>query len=128
MTEVQARRLRELRSRQLVRAFDYRQRRHARGVWFRLRRTLAFASDAYVLDDDDAQQLLSEGCAPEPVGQELEPPRIIVFAAAERVARLTSARAVAVRLDAELLGARFLALVPFDTGTGLASGPMNPRS
>ena len=46
MTAVQERRLREFRSRMLVRAFDHRQRRHAR-VWFRLRRVLTFASEAY---------------------------------------------------------------------------------
>ena len=47
MTAVQERRLREFRSRILVRAFDYQQRRHARDVWFRFRRVLAFAREAY---------------------------------------------------------------------------------
>ena len=47
MTEAVERRLRQLRSRVLVRAWDYRQRNHARGVWFRLRRVLAEASQAY---------------------------------------------------------------------------------
>ena len=49
VTAVQERRLRELRSRVLVRAFDHRQRRHARGVWFRLRRVLALAREAYAV-------------------------------------------------------------------------------
>jgi hypothetical protein len=35
------RRVREQHARMLVRSLDYRQRRHARGVWFRLRRVLA---------------------------------------------------------------------------------------
>jgi len=35
------RRNRKQRARVLARSLDYRQRRHARGVWFRLRRVLA---------------------------------------------------------------------------------------
>ena len=118
MTAVQERRLRELRSRVLVRAFDYRQRRHARGVWFRLRRVLAFASEAYVLPRDEAGRLIAEGHVPEPVGRELEPPRVILYVPRERVAAIASARPVAVRLSAEVLSAEFLALVPFEVEAG----------
>lgn len=106
-------RVRQQRSRVMVRAWDYRQRRHARGVWFRLRRALADASSAHVISDDDARQLLSEGCRPESVGAELEPSKLIFFATAERIMRLPSARAVPVRLGGELLAARCLALAPF---------------
>lgn len=113
MTAVQERRLRELRSRVLVRAFDHRQRRHARGVWFRLRRVLAFAREAYALPREEAERLLAEGHRPDPVGGELEPPRIVLFVPAERVARIASARPLAVRLSADLLSAECLALVPF---------------
>ncbi len=116
MTAVQERRLRELRSRVLVRAFDHRQRRHARGVWFRLRRVLAFARAAYALPRDEATQLMAEGYRPDPVGRELEPPRIVLLVPAERVARVAGARPLAVRLSAELLSAECLALVPFPTG------------
>jgi len=69
------RRLRELRSRVLVRAWDYRQRRLARGVWFRFRRVLAAANEVYALPPDEARRLVAEGCRPEAVGLELEPPR-----------------------------------------------------
>jgi hypothetical protein len=116
VTAVQERRLRELRSRVLVRAFDHRQRRHARGVWFRLRRVLTFAREAYALPPDEAKQLLAEGHRPEPVARELEPPRVILFVPAARVARIASARRLAVRLSAELLAAECLALVPFEAG------------
>jgi len=112
------RRLRELRSRVLVRDFDYRQRRLARGVWFRLRRVLAFASEAYVLPRDEAGRLIAEGHVPEPVGRELEPPRVILYVPRERVAAIASARPVAVRLSAEVLSAEFLALVPFEVEAG----------
>jgi hypothetical protein len=120
VTAVQERRLRELRSRLLVRAFDYRQRRHARGVWFRLRRLLAFAREAYALSPDEAERLIAEGRRPEPVGRELEPPRIILVVPPERVASLATARPLAVRLDAEMLSAECLALVPFEVETGSA--------
>jgi hypothetical protein len=113
MTSTSERRLRQLRSRLLVRAWDYRQRRHARGVWFRLRRILADASDAYAVSAEDARLLVAEGHHPEPVGKELAPPRLILFAGGERVRRLTSARPLAVRLSAELLAADCLVLLRF---------------
>jgi hypothetical protein len=113
MTTSLERRLRQLRSRVLVRSWGYRQRHHARGVWFRLRRVLADASEAYAVAREDAAELLAEGYRAESVGQELEPPKLIVFAPAARVARLASARPLAVRLSAELLAAELLALVPF---------------
>jgi hypothetical protein len=118
MTVGHARRLREMRSRMLVRAFDHRQRRHARGVWFRLRRLLTFASEAYALPRDEAERLVAEGHEPDPVGQELAPPRLILFLPGERVATIASARPLVVRLSAEMLSAECLALVPFPTEAG----------
>lgn len=120
MTAAQERRLREMRSRVLVRAFAYRQRRHARGIWYRLRSVLALAKEAYLVPRAEAERLVEEGLRPEPVGQELEPPRIIVFVPAERVRTLAAARPVAVRLSAEVLSAEGLALVPFPTKPGTA--------
>jgi hypothetical protein len=116
MSERLERRLRELRSRVLVRSWGYRQRRHAGGVWFRLRRVLAAASEAYAIPPDEARRLVVEGARPEPVGQELDPPRLVLFVPADRVAGIPSARPLAVRLSAELLSTECLALVPFATG------------
>ena len=113
MTPVQERRLREVRSRVLVRSFDHRQRHHARGVWFRLRRALTYAKEAYAVPRAEAERLIAEGYPSDAVGQELEPPRIILLVPAARVSRIDSARPLAVRLDAELLSAECLALVPF---------------
>ena len=132
------RRVRELRARVLVRSWDYRQRHHARGVWFRLRRVLAEASAAFVVAPEDAGALVSEGCHADPVGEALEPRKLIVFAAAERVARIGSARAVPLRLGRDVLEARHLVLTPFDPdprgaqgrsgGDGPpAAGPQTPR-
>jgi hypothetical protein len=113
MTTVAERRLREFRSRLLVRAWDYRQRDHARGVWFRLRRVLADAAEAFAVSEEDVRQLVAEGHGLEPVGSELAPPRQIVFVSSERARRLGSARPLEVRLSAELLASSCLALVRF---------------
>jgi hypothetical protein len=102
----------------LIRALDYRQRHHAQGVWFRLRRVLAHASAAYVITEDDAQQLVAEGCRVEPVGGELEPRKLIVIASSERIGLIASARPVPLRLGGELLAATCLALAPFETTVG----------
>jgi hypothetical protein len=114
MSATLERRVRQYRSRMLIRAFDYRQRHHAAGVWFRLRRLLAGTSQAYVVSESDANQLRQEGFRVEPVGREVDPPKTIVVAPAQRVAALASARAVPVTLGSELLSATYLVLVPFD--------------
>lgn len=113
MTSTLEQRVRQYRSRMLIRAWEYRQRRHARGVWFRLRRLLAGASHAYVISQQDAEQLRAEGFHAEPVGREIEPPKTIVVAPAHCLAVLTNAREVPVSLSGELLIAECLLLVPF---------------
>jgi len=107
-------RVSEFRARVLVRSWEYRQRHHARGVWFRLRRVLAEASAAFVVSAEDAAALAAEGYRLEPVGQALEPQKWILFVPAERVARMASARPIPVRLSRELLEAQHLVLTPFD--------------
>jgi hypothetical protein len=97
-----------------LRAWEYRQRAHAKGVWFRLRRVLAEARLAYAIPRAVAEQLVAEGHRVEPVGAELQPPKIIVFVDSERLASLPSRRELVVRLDAELLGTECLALRRFD--------------
>ncbi len=114
MTAALERRVGELRRRVLVRSWAYRQRHHARGVWFRLRRLLADASGAFVIPAEEAGTLLAEGFRPEPLGEALEPPKVILFVPADRVARIAAARPLPVRLGRELLEAEYLALTPFD--------------
>ncbi len=113
MTEALERRLRRHRSRLAVRAWEYRQRNHARGVWYRLRRVMAEAARAFVVTDEDARALLAEGYRAEPVGRQLQPEKTIVFVPAERMLRVPGAREVPVSLGADLLEARCIALVPF---------------
>lgn len=114
MTASIERRLRQQRSRVAVRSWDYRQRHHARGVWFRLRRALADAREAHAISRAEALELLAEGYSALGVGNELEPPKLILFVPTERLARLASAQPLPVRLGADLLQAECLALTPFD--------------
>jgi hypothetical protein len=114
MSVVLDRRLRDQRARVLIRSSGYRQRHHAHGVWFSLRRVLAGAAAAYVISEDDATTLAAEGCHVEPVGHELQPPKFIVRVPPERIALVGSARPVPVRLGGELLTAACLGLVPFE--------------
>ncbi len=113
MSEILERRARQIRSRWALRAWEYRQRHYTHGVWFRLRRMLADASAAYAIPEIEAHILLAEGYAAEPVGAELEPPKVFLFVPADRLARIEGASALALRLDGELLAARHIALVPF---------------
>ena len=122
MNASQQQRLRERRSRLLVRDWDFRQRNLARGVWFRLRRVLADAEEAFAISREEAERLSGEGCVPEPVGLELQPPRLILFTSAERVSRIEGARAIPLCLSAELLAAEGLALVRFES-----AGPGGPE-
>ncbi len=108
------RRVEEMRRRVLVRSWEYRQRHHAHGVWFRLRRLLADASAAFVIPRDQAILLLAEGFRADPAGDSLEPRKLILLVPADRVARIASARPVPVRLGQEVLRAECLALTPFD--------------
>lgn len=107
-----------VRSRAAVRAWEYRQRNHAKGTWFRLRRLLADAARAYVVPEAEAHALEAEGFRPEPVGAALEPPKVMLVVPEARVASLPGKREIPVRLDAELLAARWLVLVPFDADCG----------
>jgi hypothetical protein len=112
------RRVREIRSRAAIRAWDFRQRHYARGVWLRLRRLLVDASETYVLGEDEARLLLADGLQPDPVGLELEPPKSIFVVERARLEKLAGKRAIATSLGPELLEARILALVPWAKPAG----------
>jgi hypothetical protein len=61
-------RARGARTRAEIRAWNYRQRNLAVGVWFRVRRALARARAVYAITDEDARQLIAEGFEPETSG------------------------------------------------------------
>jgi hypothetical protein len=108
-----AERVKAVRARARIRRWEYRQRDLAHGSWDRFRSALAHAREAYAIDDATAAALIVEGSSTDDRGRGLEPPRTIIWITAERAARLTGARPLALRLDAEFLAARCLALVPF---------------
>jgi hypothetical protein len=107
-------RVRRIRERALIRSWEYRQRNHAKGVWYRFRRVLVDAAEAWIVDDRDADRLESDGCTPLPVGRELAPPKRMLFATPRQLAELPSRRKVPVRLGRELLEAPNLVLVPHE--------------
>jgi hypothetical protein len=107
-------RARAVKTRVLVRRWQYLQRDLAAGVWFRLRRVLSNARAAYVVTEDDARRLAAEGFQPEPCGLELSPEKTIVFLDAGRLARFKRVRPIPVALGPEFLAARAIALVAFE--------------
>lgn len=108
-------RARAVKTRAVVRRWKYRQRRHAAGVWFRLRRALADARLAFVIGEDDAERLIAEGYAPERCGAEVEPAKTILFVDEARLRTIEGRRAIDVGLGPDFLAARSIVLVRFDS-------------
>ena len=106
-------RAKAVRTRAAVRRWNFRQRHLAAGVWFRLRRVLADAGTAYVIDDADARRLIAEGYPAEACGAELSPPKIIVFVEESRLSRI-GRRPIPVGLGRDFMAASSIALVRFD--------------
>jgi hypothetical protein len=117
MTAAERERARRIRERALIRAWEYRQRHHAGGVWFRLRRVLVDAARAFVISEADAHQLERQGAQPLPVGRELSPAKRIFIVTSAQLEAL-AAREVPVRLTAEFLRATSIALMPHGSGEG----------
>ena len=110
MTAAQRERVRRMQERAVIRSWEYRQRHHARGAWFRLRRVLVDAARAFVISVPDADQLEQLGVCPLPVGRELAPEKRIYFVTSEQLERL-GAREIAVRLTNDFLQAEAIALL-----------------
>jgi hypothetical protein len=83
-----------------------------------LRRTLADAAEVWLIDEHDADRIEVAGCASLPVGRELDPQKRMFFVSRSELGTLSSRRQIPVRLSAELLQARSMALVPFDGPMG----------
>ena len=103
----------EVRSRAALRAWEYRQRNHARGVWYRFRRVLTDAESAYAVTEEEANRLLARGMRAEPVGEEFEPPRTLIFVSPEELEGIAWQKEVPLTLGPELLATRRLILVRF---------------
>lgn len=102
-----------MRAQAAVRAWQYRQRYTAKGVWFRLRRLLAATKSAWRLPEEEARRLVAEGYPTAEAGELLEPPNLLVIVPEERLHAVAEREPVELRLGPELLAARWLALVPF---------------
>ncbi len=114
MIEVLERRARRVRARLAVRQWEYRQRRHAKGVWPRLARLLADSSYAWEIDEAVANELVREGLKVEPVGLELEPAKkLVVLPATHSGPSGAGVRPIPVNLGADFLAARYVALRRF---------------
>ena len=107
-------RARQVRTRVTVRRWNYRQRNLAAGVWFRLRRVLADAKAAYVISEQDARQLVTEGYRVEACGSQVTPEKAILFVDETRLSSVESRRSIPVRLGPDFLTATAIALVAFD--------------
>lgn len=111
MNEAYRDRLRRIRERALVRTWEYRQRRYAKGAWYRLRRVLVDTAQAWIIEDRDADRLESEGRAPLPVGSEFAPPKRLFFLTETELSAISPRRRIPVRLSSELLQAGNLILI-----------------
>ena len=114
-------RVKQVRAHARIRRWEYRQRNTAHGAWFRFRRALGFAERAYALSEEDAAQLIRDGASTDVGGRDLEPPRTLLWIRADQLSSIPTARPLPLPLGPELLGPRWIALVPFE---GL--GPPGP--
>ncbi|GMV42992.1 MAG: hypothetical protein AMXMBFR64_47080 [Myxococcales bacterium] len=74
---------------------------------------------AWVIDEAAARALREGGHEPEPVGAELEPPKELYVVSAADLEAIGERAPIPVRLGPELLGARTVALVPFELGANV---------
>ena len=101
------------RARAEVRAWEYRQRKYAKGVWFRLRRVLVDASHAYAIDESQAAGLVEAGFSVLPVGRELHPERTLFMLNTEQAGKLQNRRQVPLQLG-PVLEEAYLVLVAME--------------
>ena len=106
-------RARRVRTLATIRAWEYRQRNHSKGVWFRLRRVLADAESAFAIPCSEVEQLEQEGFRRESVGTEIEPHKAILFVPAARLEEIPAKRSLRVALDAGFFAAPCVALLRF---------------
>ncbi len=109
-----ATRVRRIRANRVRGAFAYRQRNLAAGAWFGLRRLLAGAEAAFSLSAAEIAALTAAGHRPAEEGLRFEPPLSLFVVSKAQIERVGDATPLPVRLSAELLGARAVALIPFE--------------
>ncbi len=113
MTQRLHEKVRQIKEREAIRAWEFRQRHHSNGLWFRLREALVYAESAWAIGPEDAAALTQRGAFPLAVGKEFHPPKSIFIVSSAELLTLPSRVALPMRLGPELLGAEHLALLPF---------------
>ena len=121
-------RLRRIRANRAILAWEYRQRRHSKGVWNSLRRVLADAESAWAIPCDEAERLEREGFHREVVGAELHPEKFLIFIPRWRLEKIAERARLKMRLDTEFFAAPCIALLHFakekeGRGTAEAENP-----
>lgn len=106
-------RAQKVRAQAAIRAWEYRQRKHSKGVWFRFRRVLADAESAFAIPPSEVMLLEEEGFTREPVGSEIEPQKVLLFVPAARIEEIPEKRRLRVALDAEFFAAPCVVLLRF---------------
>jgi len=107
-------RARQVRARAEVRAWEYRQRHRAKGMWFRLRRLLAGTRECWQVSEAEAKLLIAEGFEPCAVGLEMAPPKTLLIVPKTRAEQIRDKTQVRIGLGSDLLEAPHLVLIPFD--------------
>ena len=115
MNEKLRARAQRMREQSLIRAWEYRQRASSNGAWYRFRRVLVDAAEAWIISEADADSLEASGHVPHPVGSELVPRKRLFFLTRKEWEAVPHRRQVPVNLHAELLLARSLALLPHES-------------
>jgi hypothetical protein len=113
------RRAQGVRARGRIRNWEYRQRNLAHGVWFRIRRVLADAQEAFTISPDEADRLLRDGHVPEPCGFEISPEKRLFFVDPARLQDIPDRKPIRVGLGPEFLAASAVALVRFESHQGV---------
>jgi hypothetical protein len=108
-----AQQIRAIHARGRVRRWEYRQRNLAHGAWLRFRTALAQAERAFLVSPEIYESLVENGGKLDERGAGLQPPRRIVWITSKQLFALDGAHELVLRLDADMLGAEHLALVPF---------------
>ncbi len=106
-------RLRHMRSRAAIRAWEARQADHAHGVWFRLELLLARTRRALVISAEDRSILRASGFQPHPIGAQLEPPKALFVVSEEMLPPSIKAHEVPLQDAQQILLAPALVLIPF---------------
>jgi len=109
-------RLRQMRARAEIRAWEARQIGHARGVWFRLELLFARSRRALAITAADAALLRASGFEPEAIGEELQPAKLIFVVSQDRLPAAIVGENVPLQDDRQLLLTPALLLIPFRSG------------